>query len=154
MEIIKEHTKVKVIKSGRNAYYFSLKDDKIALNGIYSISNWENKIFKVLGTPKEISFKHAPKVFCAYPIGLDDTVLGWVYNDALEIAYEIAYDELLEQRNELLEALKELYNSCNPRNVIKSYKIHDIELKNYVGACGIPSEESIHKANDLIQKLQ
>jgi len=60
------------------------------------------------------------------------------------------FDELLKQRNELLESLKNLYNSCNPIDVT-SGKCGNVF---YVGALGIPKEEDIHKSLEIINKYK
>ncbi len=65
---------------------------------------------------------------------------------------ETENEKLKSDNKELLECLEELYVSCRPVNVIKNHTSFGCTFENYVGACGIPSDEAIHKANDLIQK--
>ena len=62
--------------------------------------------------------------------------------------------ELLKQNEALSECLKELYNSCNPKDVTSDKMFNGINLgKKYVGSKGIPSDEALHKANELLNTL-
>jgi hypothetical protein len=56
--------------------------------------------------------------------------------------------ELLQRYNEAIEVLEQLYNSCAPTNV---------ELRNGEprwGSCGVPSDESIYNAKQIISKAK
>ena len=47
--------------------------------------------------------------------------------------------------------LRQLYESCNPVEVIPHKKAWGIDLGEfYVGGCGIPSDDVIHKVNDFL----
>ena len=62
--------------------------------------------------------------------------------------------ELLSQRDELVDALKLLYDSCNPQDVTKNKRFGGLNLgETYVGGVSHPSDEAIHKANDLLTKI-
>jgi len=77
--------------------------------------------------------------------------------EAFNITNECGFTpaELLAQRNELLDALKEMYKSCNPISVIrnKTYT-HGGITEYYVGGCGIPSNLAIHKAQQAINNAK
>lgn len=85
----------------------------------------------------------------------DACVGTWEHESGLKfLGREISYEELLAQSDELVEALKELYNSCNPTDVTKNKKFHSLNLgENYVGSVSFPSSEAIHKAKDLLTKI-
>lgn len=80
-----------------------------------------------------------------------------ISTDHCEIYLASEIDPIIAQleadKAELASGLTELYNSCNPDDVTPHKKSKGIDLgKFYVGGCGIPSNESIHKAHSLIQK--
>ena len=54
--------------------------------GVYRVSNWKNTTFTIEGTVKLYSFNHNPDVFCAYALSLNNKIVGYVYNTALELA--------------------------------------------------------------------
>lgn len=61
--------------------------------------------------------------------------------------------QLLEQRNEMLEALLEIIKTANPINICNNYIFNGLNIgEHYVGACGIPSDKSIHMAVNAIKK--
>jgi len=82
-EILKVNNEVKVTKDRHNASDFNI--GKLNILGIYSIDNWEDKIFKIEGTVKLITFKHTDEIFGAYLLKLDGKKIGYVYNNAIEL---------------------------------------------------------------------
>lgn len=54
--------------------------------GVYKLPNVKNIVFTIEGTVKLFSFSHNPDVFCAYALSLNNKIIGYVYNTALELA--------------------------------------------------------------------
>mgnify|MGYP006921347273 CR=1 FL=1 len=75
---------VKVVGCGANASDFL--EIGMSPMGVYSVEDWELLRFEVVGKYKEITFEHNPKIYGAYPIGLNGKVIGYVYNNALKKA--------------------------------------------------------------------
>ena len=70
------------------------------------------------------------------------------------VAHLIQDNILLEQRNKLLtEALKMMYETCNPKDVTYRKNVMGLDLgEYYVGSKGIPSDEAIHKAKEALKQ--
>lgn len=61
----------------------------------------------------------------------------------------------LNSHTELLKALKLIYKSCSPKDVTENKTFIGVNLgKTYVGSCGIPTDEAIHKAKQAIEKAE
>lgn len=75
---------VQVIRDGANASDFTLKIPSCKPNGVYSMVNWEKAKFQILGNYEPITFEHNPKIYGAYPLGIDGKIIGYIYNDAIQ----------------------------------------------------------------------
>lgn len=79
--------KVKVIKNGFNASDFTMKLNINPL-GVYSIKNWECIEFTICGQFEKMKFDHDKKIYGAYPLAIDNKIIGFVYNTALQLITE------------------------------------------------------------------
>jgi len=75
---------VRVIRNGANASGFTLKIPSCGIKGVYSMVNWKNAKFQILGNYEPITFNSSPKIYGAYPLSIDGKLIGYVYNDALQ----------------------------------------------------------------------
>lgn len=93
--MFKEGQKVKIKKGGFNASLVNQKNDK-PLRGAYEVKDPHNTVFTIEGTVKLASFKHNPKIQCAYLLQHEGESVGYVYDIGLEEYKEPTKEELIE----------------------------------------------------------
>jgi len=76
--------KVNVIKDGQNASQFTLELE-IPANGIYSNKNWSNLDYTVLSNACETNFEYPELSKYAYPLGIDNLLVGFVYENGITL---------------------------------------------------------------------
>lgn len=84
--IFEKGDKVRVTKNGYNASDFTFKYNVNPI-GVYSI-DWENIVFEIGELMYQIKFEHSPEIYGAYPLLRDGKLIGYVYNNALELVEE------------------------------------------------------------------
>lgn len=112
-KVFKKGTPVMVIRDGENASKFNAS--KYAISGIYAISDWDEKIFKIEGTVQLVSFDHNADIFCAYLLSLHGNHVGFVYNTAIK--------ETIEEEQPICTIDGVGYSESTLKSIIK--KAHD-----------------------------
>lgn len=86
-QMFKIGDKVRVTKAYCNASRVSTDDENKILHykGVYSIENWQDTIFTISGKYKPTKFDHNKEIYGAYPLSFDGKLVGYVYNDVLEL---------------------------------------------------------------------
>ena len=72
-------------------------------------------------------------------------------SDAAKEYWQEKLQPVIKSHAELFAALELMFKSCAPKDVTPNKKMFGLDLgKTYVGECGIPSDEAIHKAKKAL----
>ena len=79
--------KVVVTKEYMNAFDFTIHPSR-DIRGVYSLIDWRDVVFEIMGNYKPVSFEHNKNIYGAYPLGVNGKTIGYVYNTAIKKATE------------------------------------------------------------------
>lgn len=77
--MFKKGQKVKVSGGGMNASQFNRELSKDYPKGVYSVHDWQNKVFKIEGKAELTDFTHQDNILC-YLLTYEGTPIGYVYS--------------------------------------------------------------------------
>ena len=75
---------VKVTEFGYNVSSLTAKIKSCATGGVYSIKNWDKKVFTIISWPVKLPEVGDTICFNAYAIAYKGSICGYVYEEALE----------------------------------------------------------------------
>lgn len=82
-KMYRQGQQVKVDNEGSNASQFNTGKISNTL-GVYQFRDWSTKVFEIEGTVKLCTYKHDPKIQCAYLLSFDGKKVGYVYDHAIK----------------------------------------------------------------------
>ena len=86
---------VKVTKFGYNVASLTAKIKSCANNGVYSIKNWDKKVFTVVSVPVKLPAVGDTICFNAYAIAYKGSICGYVYEEALKLTTDEELEEFV-----------------------------------------------------------
>lgn len=75
---------VKVTEFGYNVASLTAKIKSCTIGGVYSIKNWDKKVFTIISCPVKLPEVGDTICFNAYAIAYKGSICGYVYEEALE----------------------------------------------------------------------
>lgn len=88
---------VKVTEFGYNVAPLTAKIKSCAIGGVYSIKNWDKKVFTIISVPVKLPAVGDTICFNAYAIAYKGSVCGYVYEEALKLTTDEELEEFVLQ---------------------------------------------------------